>query len=224
MLAQAAGFAVLAAVSPTALLVMAVFLGSENPRKIALLYVTGAVIMTVAMALAVLFILHATGFNQPRQHDPRYGLRLGLGVIALAGALYMSRRKRSSSASGESDSKPKRPGLIARLTASPSPRIAFVLGLLVFAPSASFIAAVQVIATANEGVPITVAAMLVVIILTMLSVWLPLLTYLAFPEATTRVLRIANDWLRLHGRVLVIGALFIAGVVLVVNGALGLAH
>jgi len=77
VLAQAAGFAVLAAVSPTALLVMAVFLGSENPRKIALLYVTGAVIMTVAMALAFLFILRATGFNQPRQHDPRYGLRLG---------------------------------------------------------------------------------------------------------------------------------------------------
>jgi hypothetical protein len=224
VLAQAAGFAVLAAVSPTALLVMAVFLGSENPRKIALLYVTGAVIMTVAMALAVLFILRATGVNQPRQHDPRYGLRLGLGVIALAGALYMSRRKRSSPASGESDGKPKRPGLIARLTASPSPRTAFVLGLLVFAPSASFIAAVQVIATANEGVPITAAAMLVVIILTVLSVWLPLLTYLAFPEATTRVLRIANEWLRRHGRVLVIGALSIAGVVLVVNGALGLAH
>ena len=224
MLAQAAGFAVLAAVSPTALLVMAVFLGSDNPRKIALLYMTGAVIMTVAMALAVLFILRATGLNQPRQHDPRYGLRLGLGVIALAGAAYMIRRKRSPPAPGESDGKPKRPGLIARLTASPSPRIAFVLGLLVFAPSASFIAAVQVIATANEGVPITAAAMLVVIILTVLSVWLPLLTYLAFPETTTRVLRIANEWLRLHGRVLVIGALLIAGMVLVVNGVLGLAH
>lgn len=224
MVAQAAGFAVLAAVSPTALLVMAVFLGSDNPRKTALIYVSGAVVMTVAMALTVLFVLRATGLNQPRQHDPRYGLRLGLGVIALAGALYMSRRKRYSPATGDSKGKPKRPGLIARLTASPSPRTAFVLGLLVFAPSASFIAAVQVIATANEGVPITAAAMLVVIILTALTVWLPLLAYFAFPETTTRVLRTANDWLRLHGRVLVIGALWIAGTVLVVNGALGLAH
>jgi Sap, sulfolipid-1-addressing protein len=224
VLAQAAGFAVLAAVSPTALLVMAVFLGSESPRKTALMYVSGAALMTVAMALTVLFVLRASGLNQPRQHDPRYGLRLGLGVIALAGALYMTRRKRSSPAPGDSGGEPKRPGLIARLTASPSPRTAFVLGLLVFAPSASFIAAVQVIATANEGVPITAAAMLVVIILTALTVWLPLLTYLAFPEATTRVLRTANDWLRLHGRVLVIGALWIAGAVLVVNGALGLAH
>jgi hypothetical protein len=213
---------VLAAVSPTALLVMTVFLGSESPRKTALMYVAGAAIMTVAMAIAVLLVLRATGLNEPREHDPRYGLRLGLGVIALAGAVYMSRRKQSSTAPAASDANPKRPGLIARLTASPSPRTAFVLGLLLFAPSASFIAAVQVIATANEGVPITATAMLIVIILTVLSVWLPLLAYLAFPEATTRVLRTANDWLRVHGRVLAIGALWIAGTVLVVNGALGL--
>ena len=224
MLAEAAGFAVLAAVSPTALLVMAVFLGSAKPRETALAYVLGAAIMTVTMAIVLLFVLRATGLNQPRQHDPRYGLRLGLGVIALAVGVYMSRRKRSSPAPGDRDGEPKRPGIIARLTASPSPRTAFVAGLLLFAPSATFIAAVQVIATANEGVPITTAAVLVVVLVTVAIVWLPLLTYLAAPEATTSVLRAANEWLRLHGRLLVIGALWIGGVVLVVDGALGLAH
>jgi len=224
VLAQAAGFAVLAAVSPTSLLVMAVFLGSANPRKTALMYVTGAAIMTVTMAVVILIVLRATGLNEPRQHDPRYGLRLGLGVIALAVGVYMSRRKRASPVPGDNGGEPKRPGLIARLTASPSPRTAFVTGLLLFAPSATFIAAVQVIATANAGVPITAAAVLVVVIVTVAIVWLPLLTYLAFPETTTRVLRDANEWLRMHGRVLVIGALWIAGVILVVNGALGLAH
>ena len=222
MLGQAAGFAVLAAVSPTALLVMAVFLGSDNPRRTALMYAAGAVIMTVAMAVAVLLVLRATGLNQPRQHAPRYGLRLGLGVIALAVSLYLIRRKRPEGSPG--DAKPKRPGLIARLTASPSPRTAFVLGLLLFAPSATFIAAVQVIATANEGVPITVAAVVVVVILTAATVWLPLLGYLAFPAATTRRLRQANEWLRVRGRVLVIAALWIAGVLLVVDGALGLSQ
>jgi hypothetical protein len=222
VLGQAAGFALLAAVSPTALLVMAVFLGSDNPRKTALMYVAGAMIMTVAMAVAVLFVLRSTGLNQPRQHAPRYGLRLGLGVIALAVSLYLIRRKRPEGSPG--DGKPKRPGLIARLTASPSPRTAFVLGLLLFAPSATFIAAVQVIATANEGLPITVAAVVVVVVLTALTVWLPLLGYLAFPEATTRLLRTANEWLRVRSRLVVIGALWIAGVLLVVDGALGLSQ
>jgi hypothetical protein len=220
VLGQAAGFALLAAVSPTALLVMAVFLGSDNPRRTALTYVAGAMIMTAVMAVAVLFVLRATGLNEPRQHAPRYGLRLGLGVIALALSLYLVRRKRPKAES--LDGKPKRPGLVARLTASPSPRTAFVLGLLLFAPSTTFIAAVQVIATANEPVAITAAAIIVVVVLTVLTVWLPLLTYLVFPEATTRVLRQANEWLRVRGRLLVIGALWIAGVILVVDGALGL--
>jgi len=222
VLAQAAGFAVLAAVSPTALLVMAVFLGSANPRKTALMYVAGAVIMTVVMAVAVLLVLHAAGLNQPRQRSPRYGLRLGLGVIALGLAFRLVRRGAPGPAGPGAE--PKRPGLVARLTASPSPRTAFLLGLLLFAPSATFIAAIQVVATANEGVPVTAAAMIVVIILTVLTVWLPLVAYLAFPETTTRLLRTANEWLRAHGRVIALGALWIAGVVLVVNGALGLAR
>ena len=37
MLVQAGGFALLAAISPTALLVAAVYLGSDNPRLTALL-------------------------------------------------------------------------------------------------------------------------------------------------------------------------------------------
>ena len=55
MLAEAAGFALLAAISPTALLVMAVFLNSAEPRRNALMYTTGAVVMTVAAAVAALF-------------------------------------------------------------------------------------------------------------------------------------------------------------------------
>jgi hypothetical protein len=222
LVAQSAGFALLAAVSPTALLVMAVFLGSASPRVTAGMYVAGAVIMTVAMAVAVLFVLRAAGLSTPREHTPRYALRLGLGVVALAAAAAVTgragRRRPPTSAGGEA----RRPGLVARLTATPRPLTAFVLGLLVFAPSATFIAAVQVIATANEATPVTVLALLVVVIITVLSVWLPLLAYLAFPDATTRTLRTASEWLRAHGKTLLAGALWVAGALLVVNGALGL--
>jgi len=219
MVAQAAGFALLAAISPTALLVMVVFLGSANPRTTALLYVAGAVVMTIIMAITVLFVLRAVGLNQPREHEPRYALRFGLGIVALGVAVFMSRRKpREPAASGE---KEKKPGLIARLTANPRPWTAFLAGLLLFAPSASFIAAVQVIATSNESVTVIIAALVVVIILTVLTVWLPLLTYLAAPDATTRTLRSANEWTRSNGRRLAIIALGVAGVVLIVNGALG---
>lgn len=219
MLGQAAGFALLAAISPTALVVMAVFLGSANPRTTALMYVAGAVLMTVAMAVTLLYVLRATGLNQPRQHEPRYALRFGLGVVALAAAVFVSRRRRPPPAVSEGEA--RRPGLVARLTANPTPRTAFLLGLVLFAPSTTFIAAVQVVATADAGVPVTAGAIVLVVTLAAATVWLPLLAFLAAPDATTRALRSANEWLRAHGRLLVIGALWVAGTVLVVNGALG---
>ena len=230
MVLQAAGFALLAAVSPTALLVMAVFLGSDNPRRMALFYFAGAVLMTVIMAVAVLIVLRATGLNQPRQHTPRYGLRLGLGILALAVAAVLTRRAvRARHAPGPSGpsgpsgpGKARKPGVIARLTARPRPLTGFLAGLLLFVPSTMFVAAVQVIATAHASVAETVLATVVITLLTVLTVWLPFITYLAAPKATTRALRAANGWLAAHGRTVLIGALAVTGVILVVNGALGI--
>ena len=222
MFAQAAGFAVLAALSPTALLVMAVFLGSANPRTTALLYVAGATLMTVVMAVAVLFILRGVGLNQPREHDPRYGLRLGLGILALASAAFVARRRREPEPEAVPDPG-KKPGLITRLTSRPRPATAFAVGLILFLPSATFIAAVQVVATAKAAVPETVLALAEVTLITVLIVLLPLLTFLAAPEATGRRLARLNAWLRANGRVILISGLAIGGIALVVNGAIGLA-
>jgi hypothetical protein len=54
-------------------------------------------------------------------------------------------------------------------------------------------------------------------------VWLPWLTYLAAPGATTLRLNVLNAWLRARGRTLAVGGLTVGGIVLIVNGALGLA-
>jgi hypothetical protein len=218
MVGEAVGFAFLAAISPTALIVMAAFLSSASPRQTALMYFAGAMVMTVAMAVAVLFVIRAAGLNQPRQQEPRYGLRLGLGILALivVGAIAL----RGPKAASESDSGK---GLMSRIVARPNPVAAFVAGLVLFAPSATFIAAVQVIATANADIPVTVLALVIVVVVTVLIVWLPLLAYLAAPNATTRRLNLLNGWLRARGRMLVIGGLTVGGIVLIVNGALGLA-
>lgn len=224
MFAQAAGFAVLASISPTALLVMAVFLGSANPRTTALMYVTGAVLMTVVMAAVLLFVLRAAGLNQPWARAPRYELRLGLGILSLAAAAFVARRRRREPEPDEvPDPSRKMAGVIARLTAQPRPSTAFAAGIILFAPSATFIAAVQVVATANAAVAATVVALVIVVILTVLVVWLPLVTFLVAPEATGQRLAVLNAWLRANGRAILIGALAIGGFVLVINGAAGLA-
>jgi len=227
VLFQAAGFALLAAISPAALLVMAVFLSSAEPRRIAVTYTLGAFVMTVVAAVAALIIIRTAGLNLPHGHDPRYGLRLGLGVLALAGAVVLHLRHRSASRdSSKSDKADKsdKPGkgLIARLTAHPSPRTAFIAGLILFAPSATFLAAVQVIATSNASNVIIAVGLLIVVTLGVLLVWVPLIAFFVAPAATTRTLVASNGWLHIHGKKIAVAALALAAVILIVNGALGL--
>jgi Sap, sulfolipid-1-addressing protein len=217
MFGQAVGFAFLAALSPTALVVAAAFLGSQSPRRTALAFLFGALLITVLAGVAAFFALRAGGLAQLPQREPRYGVRLGLGVVALAVGLVVARRKPRPP---RLDAKPN---LLSRLIARPAPGAAFAVGLLVFAPSITYIAAVQVLATANEATAVVVfAAALVVTIVVMLA-WLPLLLYLAAPDGTTRGLAAVNSWLRANGRTVLVAATGVAGLVLVANGAMGLA-
>jgi hypothetical protein len=229
LIAQAAGFAILAAISPTALLVMVIFLGSASPRATALAYVAGAMLMTVLMAITVLLVLRGIGLNQPRESDPRYGLRLGLGVIALASAVMLrrgrgrGRGRLEAEAEAAGGQQPQQQGLIGRLTAHPRPGLAFAAGVILFLPSATFVAAVQVVATSDAGVPVIALTLLIIVAISALIVWLPLLAYLVAPDATVRRLRILNGWVREHGRTIAVYALLAGGIVLIVNGSLGVA-
>ncbi len=217
MLAQAVGFALLAALSPTALVVATVLLASADPRRTVLFFLVGGVLMTVVVGALIFVALRAGGLQHADQRDPRYCLRLALGGLAIAASLVLVARKPRPKDPN------KKPNLVSRLVASPAPRTAFAAGLVVFSPSLTFIAAVQVIATAEERVAlVAVAAVLVTTIVVALA-WLPLLLYLVSPDGTTRTLKAIDGWLRVHGRSVLVAGLAVAGVALAANGALGLA-
>lgn len=217
MLAQAAGLAFLAALSPTALLVCAVYLGSARPRLTAMYFLAGAIVMSLVIAIIVLVALRSGHLSRPGNRTPRYGLRLGLGVLLLGAATWMARRRRKPQESAAAS-----PGLVSRLVASPAPATALTTGLLIFAPGVTFIAAVQVVATARAGLALSTAGLAEVVIINTCLVWLPLGTYLAAPEFTTRLLARFNGWLQAHARILLAVVLLAAGVVLMANGISGL--
>lgn len=222
MVAQAAGFAVLAALSPTALLVIAVYLGSAQPGRTGGYYLAGAVLMSIITGVLILVALHAGGLSRPSEHTPRYGLRLGLGVVALAASAFVMARRRRPADPGNEDSGKQGKGIVSRMIANPSPKTAFIVGLLLFSPSVTFIAAIQAIATARASVELSALALAIVVILNVALVWLPILAHLAFPDWTTRTLTAFNGWLRAHGQILAAIVLAAAGAVLTVNGLTGL--
>ena len=109
------------------------------------------------------------------------------------------------------------------MIARPSPLTAAAVGILIFYPSVNFIAAVQVIATAHPDLGLEVLAVALVVFIDVLAVWLPLLLHLIAPDATTRALKAFDDWLRAHRRIIVIVGLVAGGIILTLNGSLGLA-
>jgi hypothetical protein len=216
MLVQAVGYALLGAISPTALVVSAVFLGSENPRRAALFFLFGAALITVVMAVALFLVLRAGGLSHPSERQPRYDLRLGLGVLALGVSFVLALRK------PRPPDPDKRPNLVMRMAARPGPRAAFAVGVFVFTPSITYVAAVQVIATSNAGTGLVVFGLALVAAIDALFAWLPLVLFMAAPELTTRRLKDLDRWLHLHGQKLLVVAAAIAGLALVADGITGL--
>ena len=217
MILQAAGLALLAALSPTALLVGAVYLGSARPRLVGTLYLAGAILMSLVMGLVVIVILRNAGLSLHRQHSARYGLRLGLGILMLAAGAVLAKRKPKMPDPGKA-----KQGFVSRMIADPAPASAFVVGLILFAPGVTFIAAVQVIATARASVRLTAVAIVVVVVINVALVWLPLLLYLVAPGVTTRRMTAFNGWLRANGHKILIGVLVVGGAIMVGNGIYGL--
>jgi hypothetical protein len=218
MLIQAAGLALLAALSPTALLIAAVYLGSARPRLVTAFYLAGAVLMSLIMGVILLVILRSANLQRPAEHTPRYELRLVLGIVILAAAVVVARRKPRPP---DPDKPPK--GIVSKLVADPGPLSAFLVGLLIFAPGVSFLAAVQVIATARASLDLTAIALIVVVVINVLLVWVPIVIHLVAPEFATRYLTAFNGWLRAHGKLILICVLVAVGGIMVVNGIYGLA-
>lgn len=209
----------LAAISPTALLIVAVYLGSAQPRLSAMFYLSGAVVMSVAMGIVLLFVLRSADLSLSSERTPRYDFRLGLGVALLVAGIAVARHKpRASDPAGAQQ------GFVYRMAANPSPRSAFLVGILVFAPGATFLAALQVIATARASVSLTVVAVVVVVVLNVLLVWLPILLYLLAPGPTTHYLSLFNVWLRANGRKILSGVLVGAGAILIGTSIYGLVN
>lgn len=226
---QAAGFALLAACYPPAVLIAALYLASERPGRTTVFYVAGGFAMVTVVGIAALVAIRAGGLSHlgHHHHQTRYGLRLGLGVLAIIAALLLWRRKPKppdsrNSKKPKSSKEPKRPKLIQRLTARPTPLTAFAVGAFMFGPSLTFISAVQIVGTARAGIGETIGAMVMIIVLTVAFAWLPLVAYVVAPQKTISLLRAFDSWLKRHGKTVLTLAVGIVGILLVAQGILGL--
>ena len=219
MFEEAAGLSVVAAFSPPVMLIAAIFLASAKPGRFTALFVIGGAVMVTVVGIAGLLVIRDLGLSLPHHQHTRYGLRLAIGLLALVAAVVVYRRKPKP----RDPAKPKKRSPVERLSSEPKEMTAFLAGILMFGPSLTFLAAVQVVATASAGTAATIGAMIMIVVLTLAFAWLPLLAYMIAPARTTRTLKAFDMWLKRHSKTVLVAAMAIIGVALIAQGITGLA-
>ncbi|WIX81843.1 GAP family protein [Amycolatopsis carbonis] len=205
MLSEAVPAAFGAAIYPPALLFMAFLLVNPQPRKRALIFLAGAVIITLGFGFLSVLVLQSSGAESTKHRTVPAWIDLSIGILLVAFALVVySRPPRGPKAA----KKRREFGVIGLLT----------IGLLMYTPTALYIASLHAIAKAHASLVVTVLSIILVAVIYMLLIEIPIVAHAIWPEATIRWVTAVNAWLAKHGRTIIIVVSAGFGIYLISSG------
>lgn len=205
MLSEAVPAAFGAAIYPPALLFIAFLLSHPRPRRRALIFLSGAVLVTLGVGFLVVFLLRDTGIESPKHRTVPPWIDLALGILLVAFALVIYFRPPR----GPKAAKQRRELGLAGLLA---------IGVVMYSPSPLYLASLHSIAKAQESLPVVVLSVILVAAIYMLMIELPIIAHAIWPEATLRGVTAANTWLTRHGRSIIIVAAAGIGAYFLISG------
>ncbi len=219
-----------AALNPTLLAATTVMLLLPRPRNLMLGYLLGAMMTSVSLGLVIVFSLEDSGAVQVAKDTLGPVGDIVLGAILLIVARVLSaerdsilreRRERHKAAKGEAK-REKGPPRWQQVLSRGTPRTTFAVGALLTLPGASYLVALTRL-TKDELGPLEIVLAVVGFNLIMLALLeLPLLSYWLEPEATPGRVERFKARLRRDGRRIAIRIVTVAGVLLILRGAVTL--
>jgi Sap, sulfolipid-1-addressing protein len=199
--------------------------------------------MTLIVGFVILFVLGEAGIGQASSIPPE--IEIAVGVLALlvaalvgsglAGRLrdwWQSRQSKDQQgmdADGPSNTDALRgierlpgyermPRRVQVALESESPWIAWIAGVGVGMPNAYLLAAIAAILSSGVGTSVQVGALIAFSFLAMAQAVIPLVSFLAAPEATRAGLDRLYAWLHAHHRLIVTSLATVAGLYLLIKG------
>jgi hypothetical protein len=207
--------ACIAAFYPLGLLAIGVLLATDRPLILGTSFLAGAVTSLLVIGVVVISVLDGAGLARDSATTARGWLRIGLGIALVIVGTQFARSPDVRSVDRKTGPASE-PVWQARLRRA-RPVTVFLTGAILYSPSATYIGAVQQIATTEASWPQGLQ-LIVVIAIVLLTVEIPLLAYAWRPEATTRTVRIAEAWTERHRRE-TLSAVFLAiGTYLLIDG------
>ena len=217
----------LAMFNPTLLAAVTVMLLMPSPKKLMLGYLLGAYLTSISLGLVIVFALHDSSAVGTSKHtiSPTEDIVVGALLLVVAFVLKTdrdralrerkARRKEAKLAESGGEEKESLP---IRLLGRGSPRITFVVGLLLSFPGVSYLAAL----TRIDGLDVAAAptALLVIgfCLMQQTLLELPLIGYALAPERTQLAVNGFRDWLARNGRRAGVAVAAVLGALLIVRG------
>jgi hypothetical protein len=213
---QAIPLALLASLYPFGLAALLVLLNSNRPRPRSIVFLIGGAICLMGVGLIFVFVLRDAGLDQSSNSSDRYGLRLAFGVLFLIGAWIVAHRPPKTKKSGDE------PSRVTRAVSSSGLLATFGLGIAMYIPSPTYLAALDEIAGTKMGAATAVGWVAIVAVLVLITIEIPILLYFTVPAWTVSKLNHLNHWLDRNGRTLLVYVLAVLGVWQIVDGIVGL--
>lgn len=224
-------FALLAALNPTLLAAVTLMMFLPEPKRLMFGYLLGAYLTSISVGMAIVFALHesdAVGTSK-RTISPVEDLVIGVLLLLVAFVLrtdrdrpLRERRERRRSEKLEKRGGKEKEALPMRLLGRGSPRIAFVVGVLLSFPGVSYLVALGHIDRLDAGVPASALLVLAVCLIQQTLLEVPLIGYALAPERTQDRINRFRAWLSRNGRQAGIVGAVALGSLVVIRGLAGL--
>jgi hypothetical protein len=213
-------FAFTAALNPTLLAATMVMLFAAQPRRLMSGYLLGAYTVSISLGLLIVFALHNRGAVETTERtlSPAADVVLGLLLLLIAGVIHTERdahlRARRRRATDKQAPRWKR-----ALDAG-SPRTAFVVGIALTLPGASYLVGLSRISHANAAaLPTTLAVVLFNVIMLAL-IEIPVLGFAVQPDATRHRVTRFTDWVSTNARTIIARIAFVLGALLLARAVI----
>ena len=196
-----------ASVSPVSIMVLISIMMTKNALKNALYFLLGFTVVLLAYGVISELIFHDSDLG--KSHVGGY-IDIVFGVLCFLAIILVFRRGR----------KPRGERFGTGIGAGKS----FGIGAATMAVNTStiiiFISGVNVVATSKVSNLDALIAMIVLVFFTLLTLFVPILIYVVFPEKSATLLEKLRGWLVRHNRVMVSGILALFCVYLLTVGIL----
>ena len=226
-MAQVALLSLTASLNPTLLAATTVMLLLPRPAKLMLGYLLGALMISISLGLLIVFELNGSDTTKTTQRvlSPAADLVLGGIALVIAFILYTGRDERLAqrrrdrrTAKGDHKGPPR----WQRELRKGSPRITFIIGILLTLPGASYLAGLSRIHKLQLS---TTAIVFVVVGFNVVMLWLlevPLVSFSIAPDWTPGAIERAKAWVVRHAHRFAVRGSAGIGALLVIKGIVGL--